>query len=113
MEEVAAAFGLPPRRGEVIRLSGGVTLVDDSYNSNPATLAQVVASLGRETTHARRVAVLGEMRELGECAPALRRESGRVVGEAAFDLVIAVGGNDAAARSSLGNSGGRARPRRA
>ncbi|MYD70120.1 MAG: UDP-N-acetylmuramoyl-tripeptide--D-alanyl-D-alanine ligase [Acidobacteria bacterium] len=97
MVETAAAFGPPPRRGEVIRLRDGITLVDDSYNSNPAALAQILASLGRETAHARRVAVLGEMRELGDRASELHRESGRAAREAGFDLVIAVGSDDAAA----------------
>ncbi len=97
MVEVAQTFGPPPRRGEVTRLRDGITLVDDSYNSNPAALAQVLASLGRETKHGRHVAILGEMLELGERAVALHQESGRAARNAGFDLVVAVGGDDAAA----------------
>ena len=63
---VERAAGLKPvaRRGEVIR-AGGVTIVDDSYNSNPKALSRALAMLAGETRYARRVAVLGEMLELG------------------------------------------------
>lgn len=106
MLETAAAFGPPPRRGEVTRLRDGVMLVDDSYNSNPAALAQVLASLGRDATPARRVAILGEMRELGDRATQLHRESGRAAADAGFGLIIAVGGEHAAALADGARSAG-------
>ena len=54
---VERAAGLKPvaRRGEVIR-AGGVTIVDDSYNSNPKALSRALAMLAGETRFARRVA---------------------------------------------------------
>ena len=91
MREVAA-FAPPPRRGEVFRLSGGVTLVDDSYNSSPAALERALRSLGRDREHRRRIAVLGEMLELGARAPVLHRACGRLVVEAGFDVLVAIGG---------------------
>ena len=101
MVRVAAAFAPPERRGEVARLSGGVTVVDDSYNSNPIALEQALRSLGPDRGHRRRVAVLGEMLELGPRAPAWHRACGRTAVEAGFDLVLAVGG-DAADALALG-----------
>ena len=89
---VAATFAPPPRRGEVVRLSGGVTVVDDSYNSSPAALQRALRSLGQDRGHRRRIAVLGEMLELGDRAPALHRDCGRLVAEAGFDVLLAVGG---------------------
>ena len=88
----AAAFAPPPRRGEVVRLARKVTVVDDSYNSNPAALAQVLRSLGRDRGHRRRIAVLGEMLELGPRAPSLHRACGRLAVEAGFDVLVAIGG---------------------
>ena len=96
MVGVASSFAPPPRRGEVHRLSGGVTVVDDSYNSSPAALERALRSLGRDRTHRRRVAVLGEMLELGDRAPALHRACGRLAVEAGFDVLVAVGGPAAA-----------------
>lgn len=92
MVRVASAFTPPPGRGEVVRLSGGVTLVDDSYNSSPAALERALRSLGRDRGHRRRIAILGEMLELGARAPALHRACGRLAVEAGFDLLVAVGG---------------------
>src|SRR5207247_1181263 len=72
---VARAATLAPvaRRGEVIR-SGGVTIIDDSYNSNPKALSGALAMIKRETRYARRIAVIGEMLELGETTEELHRD---------------------------------------
>ena len=74
---VERAAGLKPvaRRGEVIR-AGGVTIVDDSYNSNPKALSRALAMLAGETRFARRVVVIGEMLELGAASPELHRAAG-------------------------------------
>jgi len=79
------------RRGEVVRC-GGLTIVDDSYNSNPKALSGALAMIGRETRFARRVAVIGEMLELGETAEELHRDAGAEVAEAGVAVLIAVGG---------------------
>ena len=105
MMRVAAAFAPPPGRGEVLRLSGGVTLVDDSYNSSPAALERALRSLGRDRGHRRRIAVLGEMLELGARGPALHRACGRLAAEAGFDVLLAVGG-PAASELAAGARGG-------
>jgi len=97
MVRVASAFAPPPGRGEVVRLSGGVTVVDDSYNSSPAALERALRSLGRDRGHGRRIAVLGEMLELGARAAALHRACGRLAVEAGFDVLVVVGGPAASA----------------
>jgi len=91
----AASLTAAPRRGEVSRLGRGITLVDDSYNSSPAALAKALDALATERAAHRRVAVLGEMRELGDFSDALHRESGRRAAAAHVDLLIAVGGSPA------------------
>jgi UDP-N-acetylmuramoyl-tripeptide--D-alanyl-D-alanine ligase len=91
-EQIAgAAASLRParHRGEVHRLGQGVTVLDDCYNSSPEALEAAVVALtllpGR-----RRVAVLGDMLELGPTARALHRERGRSLG-GRVDAVAGVG----------------------
>ncbi len=80
------------RRGEVHRLANGVTLIDDSYNSNPAALLEAVQTLAAATGTGRRIVVAGEMLELGEDGPALHRECGRRIADYAIDRLIGVRG---------------------
>jgi UDP-N-acetylmuramoyl-tripeptide--D-alanyl-D-alanine ligase len=95
--ERAATLHAAPRRGDVTRLGRGVVLVDDSYNSSPAALARALDALATETVAARRVAVLGEMRELGDFATELHETSGRRAATAGLGLLVAVGGSPAKA----------------
>ncbi len=96
----AATLTTAPRRGEVTRLAKGVVLVDDSYNSSPAALARALDAVGSEAEAVRRVAVIGEMRELGEFATVLHRESGRRAAASGIDLLVAIGGAPAKALAS-------------
>ncbi len=84
-------------RGELLRLAGGITLIDDSYNSSPAALRQSLEIVKVATGSARKVAILGEMLELGEHAARLHADSGRAAAAAGLDLLIAVGGDAARA----------------
>ncbi|HEU0236540.1 MAG TPA: UDP-N-acetylmuramoyl-tripeptide--D-alanyl-D-alanine ligase [Candidatus Limnocylindrales bacterium] len=76
-----------PHRSEVIRLSG-VTIVDDSYNASPASVAAALELLSGLA--GRRVAVLGEMLELGEGHEAGHRAVGAEAASVA-DLLVVVG----------------------
>ena len=93
-EIAPAAARLRPaeRRGAVRRLRNGITLIDDSYNSSPAALRGALEVVAREPRAARKVAVLGEMLELGDHSLALHAESGRVAAAAGLGLLVAVGG---------------------
>jgi UDP-N-acetylmuramoyl-tripeptide--D-alanyl-D-alanine ligase len=87
-------------RGEVLRLPGGVTLIDDSYNSSPAALGRALETMATATGSARKVGVLGEMLELGEFSDELHREAGRRAAAAGLDLLIGVGGSVAGAMTA-------------
>ena len=100
MAERVAAFSPAARRGEVWRLRGGITLVDDSYNSNPRALQRTLEGIAAETGCARRVAVLGEMLELGEQAAALHEACGRAAAQAGIACLITVGGAPAVAMAA-------------
>jgi UDP-N-acetylmuramoyl-tripeptide--D-alanyl-D-alanine ligase len=84
-------------RGELLRLPGGVTVVDDSYNSSPSALARSLETMGAARGSARKGAVLGEMLELGAHSQRLHVESGRAAAAAGLDWLIAVGGPPARA----------------
>ena len=101
-----AAFEPRHRRGEVARLSQGVTLVDDSYNSSPAALTSTLRSVGADRAHGRRVAVLGEMLELGDRAEELHRACGAAAVEAGFTQVVAIGGPPAEALAAGARAAG-------
>jgi UDP-N-acetylmuramoyl-tripeptide--D-alanyl-D-alanine ligase len=90
---VAPSLEAAPRRGRVHRLSTGVTVVDDSYNASPLAVHRLLALLAAAS--GRRIAVLGEMYELGSCSGDAHREVGREAG-GACDVLVVVGGDDAA-----------------
>jgi len=92
----AAAAALRPaaRRGEVHALPGGATVIDDSYNASPLAVRQLLELLA--VTPGRRIAVLGEMLELGPTSVELHREVGELAGRC-VDLLVAVGGPPARA----------------
>ncbi len=69
---------------------GGYTLIADCYNAGPESVAAALAVLRARRTPGRRVAVLGDMLELGDHAPAAHTEMGRRAAEAA-DLVLLYG----------------------
>jgi UDP-N-acetylmuramoyl-tripeptide--D-alanyl-D-alanine ligase len=81
-------------RGErhILELDGGeVLLIDESYNANPASMAATLKSLGEEKDVARRIAVLGPMRELGAHTNALHAGLAPAVREARVDRLILIG----------------------
>ena len=109
LEEVAAAASqLRPadRRGAVLRLGRGVTVVDDSYNSSPAALAKALEVVARETGATRKIAVIGEMLELGEHSTRLHTESGRTVARSGVDALYAVGADSARALAAAAIAAG-------
>jgi UDP-N-acetylmuramoyl-tripeptide--D-alanyl-D-alanine ligase len=108
LPEIAArAAGLKPiaRRGEITR-SGGVTILDDSYNSNPRALSKALSTIAGETRYARRVAIVGEMLELGETSEALHRAAGEEAAQSGLAALVAVGGAPARALADGALQGG-------
>nr|WP_069094320.1 UDP-N-acetylmuramoylalanyl-D-glutamyl-2,6-diaminopimelate--D-alanyl-D-alanine ligase [Methyloligella halotolerans] len=72
---------------------GKVAVVDDAYNANPASMRAALETLGlvpREA-YGRRIAVLGDMLELGESAEAFHRDLAKFIDEAGIDIVFASG----------------------
>lgn len=106
--ERAGRLAPPSRRGELLRLPGGVTLIDDSYNSSPSALRQALVVVALATGSARKIAVLGEMLELGDQAATLHKECGKAAAAAGLDFLITVGGAPAADLAQAATASGMA-----
>ncbi len=90
MADRAENIGFSRFRGERLELGDGIVLVNDCYNANPISMRAALdhlASLRGE----RRIAVLGEMAELGEGAAGHHREIGAAARAAGIDLLVGVG----------------------
>jgi len=94
--EKAAHLRPAAHRGEIVRLPGGVTIIDDSYNANPTATKRALEVLASSRA-SRRVAVLGEMLELGDRSAGLHADVGRAAAAANVDVLLAVGGPPASA----------------
>jgi UDP-N-acetylmuramoyl-tripeptide--D-alanyl-D-alanine ligase len=77
-------------RGERVALPGGVVVIDDCYNANPMSMRAAIDDLA-DTAPARRVAVLGDMLELGPQAPRLHRLLGEHATARGVGLLVTVG----------------------
>src|SRR5689334_6033697 len=76
----------------LIQIDGGeVLLIDESYNANPASMAATLKTLGEERDIARRIAVLGPMRELGSHGESLHAGLAPAVLSAHVDRLILIG----------------------
>lgn len=68
----------------------GLTILDDCYNAGPESMTSALATL-QQIASGRRIAVLGDMRELGDFAPEAHRIVGQVAGRTGLDYLITVG----------------------
>jgi UDP-N-acetylmuramoyl-tripeptide--D-alanyl-D-alanine ligase len=78
-------------RQEVLRARGGYTLINDAYNANPDSMRASLATFAGMQVSGQRVAVLGDMAELGEYGPACHDEIGRLVASLPIDVLITIG----------------------
>lgn len=95
-EEIANALSTarPPKmRGEIVDFAAGFTVVDDSYNSNPRSLLNMVRTMAEARGSRKRLLVIaGEMLELGPDEASLHRAAGREIAEAGVNVLWGVRG---------------------
>jgi UDP-N-acetylmuramoyl-tripeptide--D-alanyl-D-alanine ligase len=91
------------RRHELAWRGGTLTLIDESYNASPAAMRAALAVLAATEpgTGGRRVAVLGDMLELGDASERLHRELAEPLAAAEVDRVFLVGGSMGALHEAL------------
>jgi UDP-N-acetylmuramoyl-tripeptide--D-alanyl-D-alanine ligase len=90
------------RRGERRRLPNGVTVIDDCYNANPMSMRAALDDLAATAGDGRRVAVLGDMLELGPGERAFHAEIGAHAADLGIDLLVAVGSRSSATAAAFG-----------
>lgn len=78
-------------REEELELADGVLVLNDCYNANPVSMRAALEHLAERGAGRRRVAVLGDMRELGPQGPAYHAEIGELVRRLGIEYLIAVG----------------------
>ncbi len=82
----------PPQRGEVLHFVQGFTVINDSYNSNPAALVSMAETLNDAAGTGRKIVVAGEMLELGTDAERIHFATGGKITACGVDLLIGVRG---------------------
>lgn len=101
-EALSEVRAVSPRRMDVFDRPDGVTVIDDSYNANPASTSAALRALATLGQGRRTVAVLGYMAELGDYEVAGHEQVGRLAADLGVDLLVVVGDAapiDAGARS--------------
>jgi len=83
-------FLLPEMRMQVERI-GGLVLINDAYNANPASMLAALRTLAAMPSEGRRILVMGDMRELGEQTDECHRDLGRKAAASGVDVLWATG----------------------
>lgn len=94
LETIAAALGASvpePGRQEVIAARGGFTIVNDAYNASPDSMRASLSTFAATEVAGRRIAVLGDMGELGDFAEACHRGVGAHAAALSLDRLVCVG----------------------
>jgi UDP-N-acetylmuramoyl-tripeptide--D-alanyl-D-alanine ligase len=91
MSQRASQITFSRLRGELLDLADGVLLVNDCYNANPLSMRAALDHLAALPADGRRVAVLGEMRELGSGADGYHREVGAHARQLGVEPILGVG----------------------
>ncbi|MGH3135034.1 MAG: UDP-N-acetylmuramoyl-tripeptide--D-alanyl-D-alanine ligase [Gaiellaceae bacterium] len=85
--EGADAIRLSPWRGEEVELPGGGVLINDAYNANPDSMRAALEHLAERAGDRRRVAILGEMAELGAESDRYHREVGNLAARLGVEVI--------------------------
>jgi UDP-N-acetylmuramoyl-tripeptide--D-alanyl-D-alanine ligase len=111
LEDCAAGLAAAPLTKARLQIKEihGVQFIDDSYNANPDSMKAALRTLVELDADGKRIAVLGEMRELGDESERSHCEVGETAAVLGVDHVIAIGNvaaaiSNAAERAGLGNS---------
>ena len=78
-------------RMQVKTFENGITVMDDTYNASTDSMGAALKVLASYPAHSRKIAVLGDMFEMGEHGPALHQEVGRFFSGLQIDVLCAVG----------------------
>jgi len=89
--DALTAYRSVDKRMQFMTLPGGVQVLNDCYNANPASMAAALQTVSRFGTNCRRIALLGDMLELGDQTMTAHREVGRLVADLGYDHLVVTG----------------------
>ncbi len=89
--EILEDFSPQTGRGKVYRFENEITVVDDSYNSNPFSMKNVLKTLTRTSVPGRKMVAAGDMLELGNSAKNYHKKVGSFAAKSGIDLLAGVG----------------------
>jgi UDP-N-acetylmuramoyl-tripeptide--D-alanyl-D-alanine ligase len=92
IREALAEMKPEKMRGQVVKFREGFAVIDDTYNSNPRALSEMIRFIGRLQGWQRKIVFAGEMLELGPEGVELHRACGREGAKAGLELLVAVQG---------------------
>jgi UDP-N-acetylmuramoyl-tripeptide--D-alanyl-D-alanine ligase len=90
MAEALADYVTPPGRMKIIKGLKNTTIIDDTYNSSPVALCEALKTLGQIKGSGRKIAVIGDMLELGKYSADEHEKAGKLAAEKA-DILFTVG----------------------
>ncbi|MFD7184745.1 UDP-N-acetylmuramoyl-tripeptide--D-alanyl-D-alanine ligase [Streptomyces sp. NPDC059904] len=93
-QALSAAEPVSAGRLQILERADGMTIINDAFNANPESMRAGLETLTSVAGDRRTVAVLGEMKELGDTAKAAHADVGRLVGELGIDVLVTVGTTD-------------------
>jgi UDP-N-acetylmuramoyl-tripeptide--D-alanyl-D-alanine ligase len=102
--EAVDSFRPDVGRGRVVATSPW-TVIDDSYNASPASVAACIQNLSAWSTSAHRILVLGDMLELGDESEAMHRDVGRLIAQSSIAHTLVFGSHADTVASSARQSG--------
>ena len=104
LRELIPTFEPYKGRFRPVRSRRGYTVVDDAYNANPASMAWAIRTLSALPCRGKRVAILGDMRELGARTGEYHRELGHLMGKSeALSMILLLGSEMKATAKEIGN----------
>jgi UDP-N-acetylmuramoyl-tripeptide--D-alanyl-D-alanine ligase len=101
--------GLSTATGPAMRLQhkeiDGISILNDAYNANPASMQAALETLRDLPVNGRRIAILGDMREMGDWTEQFHREVGRMAAGSHLDALVCVGPSSASIAESAQAAG--------
>ena len=86
-----AAFSPVAGRMKIFDLNDNITIIDDTYNANPSSVARALETLAHMSPEKKKIAVLGDMLELGKTSDELHRSIGRKAASTGISKLYAFG----------------------
>jgi len=106
IKEQLTTFQPPLMRQEIVRLPGNILIINDAYNASPVSMRAALDLLASYPAKGRKVAILGDMLELGDHSHKFHSEIGSYLHRHPIDLLITVGKGGQLIANGVARNGG-------